>query len=42
MAEENILDVASEVVRRYCAAIRDNDAEAFRAVWTGEDTDTVI
>ena len=42
MAEESILDVASEVVRRYCEAIRANDAEAFRAVWTGEDTDTVI
>lgn len=42
MAEESILDVAGEVVRRYCDAIRDNDAEVFRAVWTGEDGDTVI
>ncbi len=42
MAEENILQVSSEVVARYCNAIRDNDSEAFRAVWAGEDTDTVI
>ena len=42
MAEESILDVAAAVVGRYCDAIRDNDAEAFRAVWMGEGTDTVI
>jgi len=42
MAESSIHDVASAVVGRYCDAIRDNDAEAFRAVWAGEPTDTVI
>ena len=42
MAESSILDVATAVVGRYCDAIRDNDAEAFRAVWAGEPTDTVI
>lgn len=42
MAEESILDVATVVVQNYCDAIRDNDAKAFRAVWTGEDGDTVI
>jgi len=42
MAEESILDVATVVVQNYCDAIRDNDAEAFRAVWAGEATDTVI
>ncbi|MBQ9007521.1 MAG: nuclear transport factor 2 family protein [Atopobiaceae bacterium] len=42
MADESILDVATVVVQNYCDAIRDNDAEAFRAVWAGEAADTVI